>query len=54
MSTKMSTKMSVCVRAQLSGPLRSPAAPPQAACFSRSCSRYRALVLRTLMMVNVF
>lgn len=33
----------LCVCAQLSGPLRSPAAPPQAACFSRSCSRYRAL-----------
>lgn len=37
-------KMSVCVRAPSSpAPLCSPAAPPSAACFSRSCSRYRAL-----------
>lgn len=42
MKRAVTGKMSVCTLSS-PAPLRSHAAPPYAACFRRSCSRYRAL-----------
>lgn len=42
MKSAVTAKMSVCALSS-PAPLPSHAAPPYAACFRRSCSRYRAL-----------